>query len=149
MPVVVSRSRSIFSSSSSSFSLSSKIHRSAAAGAVGSRSYSQDHSYNYWSPHDTLASVAASAAAGALLLGGISSSQTLCESSTSGVKTDGTKTTETSSPTKNNTPGEYILEVDDEPEIDPYDNLPEKDEPTHCSICLTYRQVGSVESITT
>jgi hypothetical protein len=96
-----------------------------------------------------LASVAASAAAGALLLGGISSSQTLCESSTSGVKTDGTKTTETSSPTKNNTPGEYILEVDDEPEIDPYDNLPEKDEPTHCSICLTYRQVGSVESITT
>ncbi|KAG7372083.1 hypothetical protein IV203_018226 [Nitzschia inconspicua] len=23
---------------------------------------------------------------------------------------------------------------------DPYDNLPEKDEPTHCSICLTYRQ---------
>eukprot|EP00980_Cylindrotheca_fusiformis_P021737 scaffold8569_cov139-Cylindrotheca_fusiformis.AAC.7 len=25
-------------------------------------------------------------------------------------------------------------------EEDPYDNLPEKDEPTHCSICLTYRQ---------
>ena len=23
---------------------------------------------------------------------------------------------------------------------DPYENLPEEDEPTHCSICLTYRQ---------
>jgi len=140
MPVVVSRSRSIFSSSSSSsssfsLSLSSKIHRSAA-GAVGSRSYSQDHSYNYWSSNDAWASVAVSATAGALLLGGISSSQTLCESSTSGMKTDITET-ETSSQTNNN-PGEYILE--DEPEIDPYDNLPEKDEPTHCSICLTYRQ---------
>jgi len=29
---------------------------------------------------------------------------------------------------------------DQGPEIDPYDNLPEEDEPTHCSICLTYRQ---------
>jgi len=29
---------------------------------------------------------------------------------------------------------------DDEGEEDPYDNLPEEDEPTHCSICLTYRQ---------
>ncbi len=29
---------------------------------------------------------------------------------------------------------------DDTVEVDPYDNLPEKDEPTHCSICLTYRQ---------
>jgi hypothetical protein len=28
----------------------------------------------------------------------------------------------------------------EENEEDPYDNLPEKDEPTHCSICLTYRQ---------
>jgi hypothetical protein len=25
-------------------------------------------------------------------------------------------------------------------EDDPYDNLPDEDEPTHCSICLTYRQ---------
>jgi hypothetical protein len=24
--------------------------------------------------------------------------------------------------------------------VDPYDNLPEQDEPTHCSICMTYRQ---------
>lgn len=29
---------------------------------------------------------------------------------------------------------------DDDVEVDPYDNLPETDEPTHCSICLTYRQ---------
>eukprot|EP00934_Nitzschia_sp_Nitz4_P007075 Nitzschia sp. Nitz4//scaffold16_size188269//56136//57251//NITZ4_001786-RA/size188269-processed-gene-0.10-mRNA-1//1//CDS//3329538502//7065//frame0 len=28
----------------------------------------------------------------------------------------------------------------EEEEVDPYDNLPEEDEPTHCSICLTYRQ---------
>lgn len=28
----------------------------------------------------------------------------------------------------------------EEEEEDPYDNLPEKDEPTHCSICMTYRQ---------
>jgi len=27
-----------------------------------------------------------------------------------------------------------------ETEIDPYDNLPEQDEPTNCSICLTYRR---------
>jgi hypothetical protein len=32
-------------------------------------------------------------------------------------------------------------ETETETEIDPYDNLPEKDEPTNCSICLTYRQV--------
>lgn len=29
---------------------------------------------------------------------------------------------------------------EEEEEEDPYDNLPEEDEPTHCSICLTYRQ---------
>ena len=29
---------------------------------------------------------------------------------------------------------------DDSVEEDPYDNLPEEDQPTHCSICLTYRQ---------
>lgn len=29
---------------------------------------------------------------------------------------------------------------EDEEDEDPYDNLPEEDEPTHCSICLTYRQ---------
>lgn len=29
---------------------------------------------------------------------------------------------------------------DDDGQEDPYDNLPEQDEPTHCSICLTYRQ---------
>jgi hypothetical protein len=28
----------------------------------------------------------------------------------------------------------------DEVEEDPYDNLPEEDEPTHCSICMSYRQ---------
>jgi hypothetical protein len=33
-----------------------------------------------------------------------------------------------------------IENKDDEEEVDPYDNLPEEDEPTHCSICLTYRQ---------
>lgn len=32
-----------------------------------------------------------------------------------------------------------ILTTEEETE-DPYDNLPEKDEPTHCSICMTYRQ---------
>jgi len=65
-----------------------------------------------------MAWIAASAATAGISFLGVSSSpsQTLCESSS-----------ETS-------PG------DDEPEIDPYDNLPEEDEPTHCSICLTYRQ---------
>jgi hypothetical protein len=29
---------------------------------------------------------------------------------------------------------------EDEIEEDPYDSLPDEDEPTHCSICLTYRQ---------
>jgi len=29
---------------------------------------------------------------------------------------------------------------EEDSEVDPYDNLPEEDEPTHCSICLTYRQ---------
>ena len=29
---------------------------------------------------------------------------------------------------------------DDDDDDDPYENLPEHDEPTHCSICLTYRQ---------
>lgn len=29
---------------------------------------------------------------------------------------------------------------DEDTEEDPYDNLPEEDESTHCSICLTYRQ---------
>lgn len=41
-------------------------------------------------------------------------------------------------------PSEPNINVDnddgDEEEVDPYDNLPEEDEPTHCSICLTYRQ---------
>ena len=60
-----------------------------------------------------MASVAAATA-----LMGISSSQqkTLCESA-------------------ENEPGETT-----EDEVDPYDNLPREDEPTHCSICLTYRQ---------
>jgi hypothetical protein len=31
-------------------------------------------------------------------------------------------------------------EDDDKVEEDPYDNLPEEDEPTHCSICMSYRQ---------
>ena len=29
-------------------------------------------------------------------------------------------------------------------EVDPYDNLPEQDEPTSCSICMTYRQVSGI-----
>ncbi|KAL3943814.1 MAG: hypothetical protein SGBAC_002107 [Bacillariaceae sp.] len=33
-----------------------------------------------------------------------------------------------------------IVDEEDEEQVDPYDNLPEEDEPTHCSICLTYRQ---------
>ena len=34
-----------------------------------------------------------------------------------------------------------IASCEEEPEeADPYDNLPEEDEPTHCSICKTYRQ---------
>ena len=31
-------------------------------------------------------------------------------------------------------------EGEDEEVEDPYENLPEEDEPTHCSICMTYRQ---------
>jgi len=77
-----------------------------------------------------MASVAAFATAGISLLDiSSSSSQTLCESA-DGVKTDSCRTSQINS-------GE-VLEV--EPEIDPYDNLPEEDEDTHCSICLTYRQ---------
>lgn len=135
MTFVSSRSRSILSLSSSR-SLSSAIHRSTA-GAVASRSLSQHHSYDQ-SQNEILARkslwgvafAAASATAGISLLGiSSSSSQTLCDG-TSDIKTD-------SSETSRENPGE-ILEA--EPEIDKYDNLPEKDEPTHCSICLTYRK---------
>lgn len=35
---------------------------------------------------------------------------------------------------------EEQLHDDLQEEEDPYDNLPEEDEPTHCSICMTYRQ---------
>ena len=81
---------------------------------VGSRAYSQDHR---WAQNDTNIGSFVWGMAAATTLLGISSSQTLCESDP----------------------------VDDsaEDEIDPYDNLPEEDEPTHCSICMTYRQVGS------
>lgn len=33
-----------------------------------------------------------------------------------------------------------IVNDEDEEEVDPFENLPQEDEPTHCSICLTYRQ---------
>ena len=67
-----------------------------------------------------MATVAASATAGMVLLG-ISSSplQTLCDEN-------------------------LDKDLEAEPEIDPYENLPEQDEPTNCSICLTYRKVGPI-----
>lgn len=131
MSLVSSRnSRSV--SSLSLCSLSPTIHGSTDGG-VGVRPYSQHRSYRRFHNEQQSANnntfwgmawIAASATAGISFLGvSTSPSQTLCESSSS-------SSSETS-------PG------DDEPEIDPYDNLPEEDEPTHCSICLTYRQVGS------
>ena len=35
---------------------------------------------------------------------------------------------------------EDVVDDKEEEEEDKYDNLPEEDEPTHCSICMTYRQ---------
>ncbi len=100
--------------------LSAALTTSTTVSTVaGSRAYSQDQR---WAHNDTnmgslVWGMAAVATAGVLR---ISTSQTLCESD----------------------PVDDSAE-DNEPEIDPYDNLPEEDEPTHCSICMTYRQVGS------
>lgn len=43
---------------------------------------------------------------------------------------------------KNNSAVDFSsrYEQREQEEADPYDNLPDTDEPTHCSICLTYRQ---------
>ena len=133
MPFVSSGGRSIFSLSS--HSLSSTIHRSTAAAAI-SRTFSRHHSFHE-SHNDVFGRnsfgvmiAAASAAAGISLLGvSSSSSRTICDG-TGDVKADGQENSK------------YIVGDDREPEIDPYDNLPEEDEPTHCSICLTYRKVG-------
>jgi len=97
--------------------LSAALTTSTTVSTVaGSRAYSQDQR---WAHNDTnmgslVWGMAAVATAGVLR---ISTSQTLCESD----------------------PVDDSAE-DNEPEIDPYDNLPEEDEPTHCSICMTYRQ---------
>jgi len=115
------------------------IHRSSA-GAICSRLYSQ-HESCHQSHNDApiknflvMASIVASATTGISLLSISSSpSQTLCDS-TSGTKTQSRGSSQTNE-------GESLEEIiEAEPEIDPYDNLPEEDESTHCSICLTYRQ---------
>jgi hypothetical protein len=53
-----------------------------------------------------------------------------------------TMMTSSCDPSSTNNEGEDEDDVDESDEVvaDPYDNLPEQDEPTHCSICLTYRQ---------
>lgn len=129
MQLVSSRSRSTVSLLSRSPSL--KIHR-PAVGAALIRPYSQNHSHHesqsnfFW----YVALIATSAAAGVSFPGASSfSSQTLCDN--------------TSSVTlENQTNPDQSMEGEPqtEQEVDPYDNLPDKDEPTHCSICLTYRQ---------
>jgi len=131
--MISSKSRN-FRSLSSSLSHSSTIHRTIGR-AIASppnpqfsyQQFSNDASGN--NSLGTVVSVAAMATVVTSLLGTSFSSQTNCESP-GGTKTD----SEESNPTY---PGEYL---DAEPEIDLYDNLPEEDEPTHCSICLTYRQ---------
>lgn len=87
---------------------------STGSTGVASWAYSQDQSYHQWTHSKTNAGTFVWGVAGAAAL--LSTSQTRCE---------GTED-----------------HAEEEPEIDPYDNLPEEDEPTHCSICLTYRQVG-------
>ena len=121
-----SRGKSIiiapFSSTASHPSTSPTILSKDTAAIGSSRAYSQEPAYHAStsdsSSQNIVWSMASVAAATALM--GISSSQqkTLCESA------------------ENDPQGES------EDEVDPYDNLPEEDEPTHCSICLTYRQVG-------
>lgn len=129
MQFLSSRSKNIispFSSASNLFSLAI----STDGAEVATRAYSQHNSY-YRSHNDGMAGTfvwgmaAVVATAGISLLGISSSSlsQTLCESTTVGTSPE--------------------EDPEAEPEIDPYDNLPEEDEPTHCSICMTYRQVGS------
>ena len=111
--------------SADAHSLSSTGHGSTVA--AGSRIFSQDHSYQRWSKNDATTGMflsLAAATAGVSFLG-LSSSQTLCESANADPAVD-----------------DAGDDVEEEPEIDPYDNLPEEDEPTHCSICLTYRQVS-------
>ena len=127
----IGSSRSGSTSSLFTLSVPSTIHR-PGVGAALFRPYSQNHSYD--ESHNNLLGenslrfmtlIATSAAAGVSFLGASSSSsQTLCES-----RDESTE-----------------AEPQTEPEIDPYDNLPEEDEPTHCSICLTYRKVGCSSS---
>jgi len=76
-----------------------------------SHSHSYSHSYSHLHSH--------------------SLSQTLCEEAAARI---------IDSKDNNKDNDDDIVNAIIEPEIDPYDNLPEKDEPTHCSICLTYRQ---------
>lgn len=130
VPLFVSQNRgvvSVYPPQSSSFS---GIQRTAAP---QSRLYSsqqqQQQQYQQDAASRTMVSVAA--AASLLLAASVSSCspQTLCEDPAAA---DSALDSET---TPNEDDGE-----DDEPETDPYDNLPEEDEPTHCSICLTYRQ---------
>ena len=155
IPCIASRSRSIFSSSlptmssslSSSSSTTTRYQPDVEIGVVvgsasaASRLYSQQQSNHYNNHNATtatpannyfglMASVVAATAATSLIAtsaSSSSSSQTLCEGSTSNeVDENG-----------------YLKELPTEkPEVDPYDNLPEEDEDTHCSICLTYRKVG-------
>ena len=133
---VSSRSKSAFSSLS--HSISSTSHRYIVRAAFF-RPYSHQH-FHYESQNNMLGKnnvwfmsfLATSTVAGLSFLGASSSSsQTLCESTGSG-----------KAEPQANLDKSMELDPQTEPEIDPYDNLPEEDEPTHCSICLTYRQVG-------
>jgi len=98
--------------------------------AVKSRSYhhSTHHHqqrFSSWEYYSALTAAAATAASAVLLATTTSFSTT---------------TTRCDDDDDNNSNNNKSNEIETDTEIDPYDNLPEKDEPTNCSICLTYRQ---------
>ena len=99
--------------------------------AVKSRSYhhSTHHHQQRFSSWEYYSALTAAAAASAVLLATTTSFST-------------TTTTRCDDDDDNNSNNNKSNEIETDTEIDPYDNLPEKDEPTNCSICLTYRQVS-------
>lgn len=119
--ILSSRSKSIITPFSSTAAHPSISPTKDATVGGASRAYSQQHTYHASAKDVNSPNFVwgmASVAAATTLMGISSSQETRCESA------------------ENDPQGET------ENEVDPYDNLPEEDEATHCSICLTYRQVG-------
>ena len=103
--------------------------------AVKSRSYRHythhhhQQRFSSWEYYSALTAAAAAAASAVLLA-------TTTSFSTTTTRCDDDDDDD------NNSNNNKSNEIETDTEIDPYDNLPEKDEPTNCSICLTYRQVS-------